>query len=447
MKTPTFLGNIKVKSINRWPASFLGLALTLLFTLPLKAEGWRSFQNGGPSAVAGGKFATEWSPESGIAWQKELAGYGQSSPVVANGQIYVTSVSGPLKDKLHVEAFNLKSGQQLWQVDEKNSLPVKSTNYVSKAAPTPVCDDAGVIALFESGDLIALAPNGEKRWARNLIADYGAIESRHGLSSSLEQNEDHVFVWIERSAEPYVLAISKESGKTVWKAGGLGVTSWASPRLVPVGDSKHLVLSGIGKLAGLDPASGKRLWEFDDISGNSTPTPYPLRGGRFLIGATTGRGESTGGKAAESNGVIQISGNAEAGFSADWVWQAEEATSSFGSPIVANGLCWFVNRSGVVYCLDAKTGKQRYAKRSSGSVWGTPIAIGEHVYLFGKNGTTSIIKASSDYEVIAENELWTTTASNGGRPAFGGPVLYAAVACDSSLILRRGDTLFVVSAP
>ena len=68
-----------------------------------------------------------------------------------------------------------------------------------------------------------------------------------------------------------------------------------------MGDGHHLVLSGIKKLAGLDPESGKRLWDFDGISGNSTPTPCPMGNGRFLIGATTGRGESGGGKASDSN--------------------------------------------------------------------------------------------------------------------------------------------------
>ena len=165
--------------------------------------------------------------------------------------------------------------------------------------------------------------------------------------------------------------------------------------------------------------------------------------GRFLIGATTGRGESGGGKAADSNGVIQISGNADDGFSADWLWQAEEATSSFGSPVAANGLAWFVNRAGVVYCLDAKTGKENYATRTAGSIWATPIVIGENVYLFGKDGGTTVLKVGAEYQVVAKNELWKAALAGDG-PSFGGPVLYAAVAADSVLLLRRGDRLFAV---
>ena len=113
---------------------------------------------------------------------------------------------------------------------------------------------------------------------------HGDVKARHGLAASLEQNENHVFVWIERENDPYVLALDKETGETVWKSKGLGATSWASPRLVPVANGDHLVLSGSGKMAGLDPASGDHLWTFDKIGGNSTPTPVPLGDSRCRTG-------------------------------------------------------------------------------------------------------------------------------------------------------------------
>lgn len=421
-------------------------ATLLLSTVPRSyGDGWSGFQNGGNPVVSGGNYSTEWSPESGIAWEKELAGYGQSTPVICDETIFVTSVSGDLKETCHVEAFEAKTGNRAWQFSINNSSPTESTTYVSKAAPSPVCDSAGVIALFEGGNIVALSSSGKLRWQRDLVTEYGTIESRHGLSSSLEQNDKIVFVWIERSENPYVLALSKSTGETIWKADGPGVTSWSSPRLLPVGNSTHLVLSGIGKLVGLDPATGERLWEFDKIAGNSTPTPIPIGSNRFLIGATVGRGESGGGKAAESNGVIEISGSEEDGYSAEYVWQAKAATSSFGSPIAHNGLAWFVNQSGVIYCLDLKTGEQKYASRTAGSIWATPVVIGDFLYLFSKNGTTTVIKSGLEFEIVAENHLWESAHSKVEQPAFGGSVLYAASPANSQLVLRRGDRIFVIS--
>src|SRR5690606_4873965 len=122
----------------------------------------------------------------------------------------------------------------------------------------------------------------------------------------LEQTAEHVFVWVERSEDPYIVALDKQRGETTWKSPGLKTTSWSSPRLVPTRHGDHLVLSGGGKLAGLNPATGERLWEFSDIANNTTCTPMPAGEGKFLIGASDGRGANAAGKGAASNGLIEI---------------------------------------------------------------------------------------------------------------------------------------------
>lgn len=413
-------------------------------------DAWTSFQNGGnvanatPSEVSLGD----------IQWQTEFTGYGQSSPVVWDGNVYITTVQGDNKDKCHVTAYRLDDGTQLWQHTLANATPAESSNYISKAAPSPVTDKDGIVCFFEGGNVIALTHKGKVRWERNLVEDYGDLKARHGLSSSLEQDDDSVFVWVERSDDPYIASLNKQSGETEWKSKGLGATAWSSPRLLPVDGGQHLVLSAIGSLAGLDPVTGERLWTFDGISGNSTPTPMPLGNGRFLIGATVGRGESGGGRAAESNGVVQIQRTDDSKWSADYAWKAKRATSSFGSPIAHNGVAMFVNREGVLYGLNAETGDELFAKRLKGSIWATPIAMGEQVLFCEKDGkidTLSNIDSAQklstwdklpeppkpDPPAEAENE------GRGGPPS--GPVLYAAVVIGDRLLLRQGDRLFSVA--
>ncbi len=432
--------------MRHFPIRLTVLMLGVCFIKPLFGSDWSSFQNGGRTTAAA-LLPTEWSPDEKVAWSVPIPGYGQSSPVVAGDNIYCTSVSGENKEILHVTCFAADLGQQLWKYDLRNSSPEKNSSYVSRAAPTPVCDDTGVIAFFEGGNVVALDDSGKLRWQRDLVADYGPIKARHGLGASVEQSDSSVFVWVERQNEPYLLCLSKKSGETIWKVDGVGSTSWSSPRLVPVGASSHLVVSASGKLAGHDPVTGRRLWSFDDISGNTTPTPVPLGDGRFLVGASAGRGESGGGKAAESNGVIEVTKSDDGSFTADYVWRAERATCSFGSPCAHNGNAYFVNRSGVVYCLDLQTGEELYAKRTKQSTWATPIGCGDHIYLFGRSGVTTVIESGPRFKLVAENALWKTEqpAAEGdgsdGRMNFGGAVLYAAAIVDSGLLLRRGDRL------
>ena len=430
---------------NYSPLLFLFVSLTC-GTAPAD-DLWPSFQNGGKLGArkSSEKLPVKWAADTNIKWSEPTMGYGQSSPVFDGEFLYVTSVVGDMKDQFILEAKNMANGKNMWYWTMKNSSPEKSSTYVSRAAPSPVCDQDGVIAFWEGGNLLAMSKEGDRRWELDLVKKYGPIKARHGLASSLEQDDKNVFVWVERQEDPYVVAIEKKTGKEVWKSKGLGVTSWSSPRLIPVGKGHHLVLSGIGKLAGYDPATGKQLWTFDQISGNSTPTPVPVGDGKFLIGASTGRGEATSGKAARSNGLIQIK-DEEGEFSAEFVWQAESATCTFGSPLAYNGHAYFVNRSGVVFCLDLKTGKQIFAGRTKSSLWATPIGIGSNVYLFGKDGNTTVIDAGKKFQKRSTNPLWVADKKedSGSQGNFGGAVLYSGMVAGDSLVLRRGDRLFCI---
>ncbi|WP_206028730.1 outer membrane protein assembly factor BamB family protein [Thalassoroseus pseudoceratinae] len=418
------------------------LAVTYPASLGFAADNWTSFQNGGTLAVPANTDTLEWKQ----GWSQDIPGYGQSSPVVWGETVYVTSVSGPQKETYHVVAYKLSDGSKLWQHDLKNATPRENTSYVSRAAPTPAADANGLVCFFEGGNLIALTHDGKVRWERDLVEEFGPLDARHGLSASVEQTDTSAFVWVERSEDPYVMSINKQTGKTVWKVAGIGATSWASPRLVPVGDGHHLVLSGIGHLVGLDPTTGERLWEFDGISGNSSPTPIPLGDGRFLQGATVGRGEASSGSAAKSNGVIGITQASDGKWQADYVWQAKRATSSFGSPIAIANRCYYVNATGVVYCLDLKTGDEVYAKRLKESIWATPVAIGGEILFFGKGGSIRGIADGEEYEALSSEAAWdapTDDAPESGRGRSSGPVLYGVAVAGERVVIRRGDQLTV----
>lgn len=411
-----------------------------LLGIEARADSWDSFQNGG--AVSVGAAATGGSLDQlEESWKIPLAGYGQSSPVLWNETVYVTSVEGAQKETYHVAAYGLQQGQELWRHDLRNATPQENSTYVSRAAPTPAVDESGLYVFFEGGNLLKLSHEGKILWERNLVADYGAIESRHGLGASLEQNDTSLFVWVERSEDPYLLSIDKQSGKTIWKSQGAGATSWSSPRLIPVSESQsHLVLSAIGSLTGIDPTSGEQLWTFAGIAGNSTPTPIPLGKGRFLIGATVGRGENESGlRPAESNGVVQIHKQNES-WHVDFLWRAEEATSSFGSPIAHNGLAFFVNKTGGLFCLDAESGKEVSKVRLGGSIWSTPYAEGDRLYLFLKEGVLKIYSADQNLRPLSEMTIFSQPAEAAGEP-FAGKTLYAAIRDDDGFLVRTGSEL------
>lgn len=409
-----------------------------------KAPEFRKFQNGGVMQLGSAKIPTEWSPEQNIAWTSEIIGYGQSTPVVLDHLLVLTSVSGDKKQKCHVLAYHTQTGKKAWEIEFKNPTPYPNTPMVSRAAPSCLAMKEYVIAFFEGGLLAAVDKGGKLIWERNLVEEFGAIEARHGLAASLESDGDSVFVWVERSDKPYILAINPSTGADLWKADGVGSTSWGSPRIVPVEGGNHLVCSAIGKIVGLDPKSGKRLWEFDGIANNSSNTPIPAGKGKFLIGASEGRGEAASGNAADNNGLVEIQKDQTNRWLAAFKWRAKKASSSFGSPVIAGDTAAFVNRVGVLYRLDLETGEQKYVTRTSaGGIWATPIVVENRIYLFGRDGTTSVLSLTNGEE-LSSNRCWPKL-SEGAEVGFGGGrVLYSALLVDNRLIIRTGDMLYAV---
>lgn len=411
-----------------------------------QSSSWPGFL-GGAARDSVSSLPLEWSAESNLPWTVDLTGYGQSSPVVAEGKIYLTSVDGPMKERNLVHCLDLESGELLWTHQSDSSIQVENNVYTSRAAPTAVADTNGVIAFFESGDIFALGPDKSLRWERHLVDDYGKIEGRFGLGSSLAQLPDRVFVLADNEGPSYLLALRKDNGETIWKAERESRVAWSSPMVLHVEGEPQVVVSSAGSVEGYDPETGEVLWSIDDVGGNTVASPVPADSdsGRFLVGASAGRnGENTEG-ARRSNMAVQITREADGSFKANVLWRNEEATSSFGSPVVYQERAYYVNRSGGMYCIDLASGETLYKHRIQESGWATPIGVGDRVYFFGKSGATTVIKASEEYEELAVNQLYESAPGGGGPGNFGGEIQYGYAVADGKLLVRTGKKLYCVS--
>lgn len=414
---------------------------------------WPSFQGANATALTADNLPLKWSTTENVAWTAEPTGYGQSSPIIWGDTVFVTSVDGAMKDRYHITAYRLDNGEQRWTHTVPSTSPVESSNYVSRAAPTPVVDAEAVYVFFESGDLLAITHSGKELWRRSLAEDYGKFDSGHGLAASPIVVDNALVVLADHNGPAYLLAVDKQIGKTLWKTERASRVSWTSPRLIDVAGQPQIVCSASGSVEGYDPATGKRLWEMDDLGGNTTASPIPFGDACFLVGASVGRGGESSEGAKRTNMAACIE-RTDDGYAAKVLWIAKEATSSFGSPIVHQDVAYWVNRSGVVYAYDARSGKRLYIERIGQSCWATPLGVGDRVYFFGKDGVTTVIKAGPKFEVLAENTLWTAdnapanppnSADSGQQPnpaAFNAPVQYGVAAVNGTLVIRSGAKLF-----
>lgn len=428
--------------------------VTVLFFPSEEIEAWPGFLGPSSETLDAEDLPLRWGANEGIRWMSEIPGHGQSSPVVWGDKIFVSSVEGELKDVYHITCFNRITGEMNWTRALPNSVPVKNSYYVSRSAPTPVVDGSQLICFFESGDMIALAHDGTELWRRDLAKEYGPFDAEFGLGASPCQNADSVFVLIEHDGPSFLLALDKKSGKTIWKTQRKPTRSWSSPAMVSVDGKPHVVVSSGGGVDGYDPVTGDSLWGLEDIGGNTGCTPIDCANGRFLVGAAPGRNGENAGSAANSNCMIQIEWDGNK-FVPRKLWVAEGAVPTWASPIFHNGLAYWVNRSGVVYCFDGTSGERVFAERTKQSCWATPFAVGDRIYFFGKDGMTTVIRAGRDFEILAENETWVidelpketplgeeeTEERRQASALFSKPTLYGYAVTRDSFIMRVGNAL------
>lgn len=419
------------------------------------ASVWPGFLSGDASQVDPDSIPLEWSPTKNIAWKTNVPGYGQSTPVVWGDVVFVTSVEGPMKDTYHLLALNLKDGSEIWRKSLANPFPVKSSVYVSRAAPTPAVDADRVYAFYESGDCVAYTHEGEQVWHRALGTEFGGPKNEFGLSASPAQNADHIFILWDDEGPSYLIALDKKTGETAWKSDRTSRTSWSSPSLLTLGGTPYVVVSSAGSVDGYDPKTGEKVWAVDGLGGNSSTTPLVVGNDSLIISASAGRGGENAEAASKTNMLLRITSPDGTGPKPEVAWRTK-AQSSFSSPISYRGFVYWQNRAGVVYCLDAKTGEEKYAERLPDGGWATPFGVGDRIYFPGKNGVTTVLAAGPEFKILAENQLWDPNAVEPPADAgagedtperraaaaqFSKPVQYGAVAVDGSLIIRVGPTV------
>lgn len=435
---------------------FLGLLLAAVAEGPPAA--WPGFLGAGADPIAADSLPLSWSPTENVAWKAALPGHGQSSPVIDGDDVFVTAVEGPQKDTCHLICLSLADGREKWRRSIASTAPVKNSLYVSRAAPTPVVDADRVYAFFESGDLLAVGRDGREAWSRSLSRDHGAFDNEFGLAASPAQAADRLFLLVDHKGPSYVLAVSKADGRTLWKRDRTSRVSWSSPAVVTIDGVAQLVCSSAGSVDAYDLATGEPLWSLGDLGGNTAATPVAFAGGRFLVGASPGQEGQHAATARRSN-LAMTARRQGAVWEPQVLWRTDKALPSFGSPVVHGDVAYWVNRAGVVTGLDAATGTVHFEERAAESVWATPLGVGDRVYLFGKNGTTTVIAAGPAWKVLATNRLWDpddvqvdpaagaaedTEEKRRGAAMFAGRVQYGVAAVSGSLLVRTGDVLYCV---
>lgn len=400
----------------------LWMSLFCVWLAAAPGDRWPGFRGDGTSVSQAAQLPVTWSDTENLAWSIDLQGYGQSSPVVWGPTAFVSSTAGDEKDRLIVTACDIATGKVRWQQEFAGTQKVKVSDYVSRGAPTPVVDAERVYVFFESGDLLALTHGGELVWKRSLVEEYGEFLGNHGVGASLAATQDSLIVLVDHSGPSYLLAVEKATGKNRWKVDREPKVSWSSPVVTQQNDQASVLVSSNGTVDSYDAATGKRQWWVTGIDGNTVASPTPLSS-LVIIGSSK----------VNENLAIETSGTGDVTETAIR-WRTGEATSSFGSPLIVDGMVYFVNRAGVLFALDLQTGEKLFTERLPDSCWASPIAADGRIYCFTTRGNAVVLSQGRTPERLSENSLTID-----GR-------VYGVAAVDGRFLVRTGNRLLCLQS-
>ena len=386
--------------------SFLSAALSLLLTATCcLAENWPQWRGPRYDAVSRESgLPTQWSDTQHVLWKAPLPGIGSATPAVWGDRIFLTSEAG--NDLLLLclgtdgkEQWRCKLGEGKGRGGENNS-----------ASSSPCTDGRLVFALVGSGDFAALDFSGQEVWRFNLQERYGKFSYDFGMHTTPVLYEGRLYLQLIHPRLQAVVALDAATGKEVWKvdrpSDGRDECrhAYATPCLWVRGGDARLITHGNDYAIAHSLADGKEVWRLGDLNPKDRYdaslrfVASPVAVANLIVIPTAKNGVVVG-LSPDASGVLSAGRKGE-------VWRVARGTPDVPSPVVFEGRVFLCRETGVLTCLDAKTGKEYYSESFHPQTYrASPVIADGKLILTAKDGTFTVVKPGETLVILAKNKL------------------------------------------
>jgi outer membrane protein assembly factor BamB len=397
----------------------LPAALGCLYLVTFAGADWLQFRGPDQRAVAdGAKLPVSFGKDENVAWKSPLPGKSASSPIVVGGKVIVTTSSGAKQDRLHVLAFDAKSGDALWKREFWATGRTQCHEMSAVAAPTPASDGERIFAFYSSNDLACLDLDGNLLWYRGLGRDYPLVGNDAGMSSSPVVSGNTVIVQVEAQGDSFVAGIDTQTGETRWRIDRKKEAAWSSPVVLKgeTAEQDAVLIQSPSGLTVLDPYTGRERAKFEQACAG--------------IASSTVKGDTLFVPAGGITALKFDSGMEKP----EVLWQENRLNPTACSPIVGEDRVYVVSRA-VLVSADAKTGATKWQLRlPQGQYWSTPLLSDGRLYVFSYEGVASIVELGEKQgKVIFERDL--------GEKVLGTPAVV-----DGAMYLQTDSSLWKIEA-
>jgi outer membrane protein assembly factor BamB len=461
-------------------------AALLLLSSAAFAEDWTRFRGPNGSGVSqDAGFPAEFGPgESGktknTIWRTPVRP-GKSSPVLTRRHIFLTAFE---KGRLFTQCFDRKTGKLLWErsIDRTRDEVVNALNH--PAAVTPATDGENIYVFFKDLGLISYDPAGNVRWKTPL----GPFSNIMGLGASPIVAGDSVVLLVDQEDDSFIAAFDVRNGEIRWKTARTEAESWGTPLFYsPPGAAPQILTTSRGLFGSYLLSSGKRTVSQSGVARVVVASPVLDRDTVYVFGY----GSETGSPFTETlkkydknqdgqltpdeygndpfvHGIGKYVGNRDGIVTKEeWdekqreiigpnmlmalrlerdsgappekpirpreLWRYERSfTGVIPSPIVYDGILYFVKNGGILTAIDATTGTVFKTGRVQGALGGysaSPVAADGKLFLANEDGKVAVLRPGRDWDVLTINDL--------GEGCYATPAL-----SEGHIYLRTSEALY-----
>jgi outer membrane protein assembly factor BamB len=339
----------------------------------------------------------------GVVWRTPIPAPGFSSPVVWGERVFLT---GGTAASRHVLCYDAARGDLLWDrpLPPAKGLPaeLEAPEHTGFAACSPATDGRRVYAIFLTGELAAFDFGGRLVWGKEL----GFPHNLYGHASSLMTWGGAVIVQFDQGeaeeGKSRLYALEGATGAVRWEQRRAVPSSWTTPMIIEGGGVPQIITLAEPWVISYDAATGAERWRADCLG--TDLAPGPVLAGEVLVVVSPGRhlvGLRTDGQGDVTKTHV--------------VWQFDESTPDITTPVTDGNRLYFVTTSGLMYCLDATTGKKIWDKDLELEFNASPLRVGRQLYLTDTKGVTRVVEAGDAFREVARAEL--------GEPVHASPAL------------------------
>jgi outer membrane protein assembly factor BamB len=451
---------------------------------------WPIF-GGGPSRnmvnLAVRDLPGDWSVEEGnvrnIKWTAELGQKTFSTPVVAEGMVFIGTSRVKRENGVRIDhavllAFREADGKLLWENVHALAADTPGAQFGLLSTPTVVGRSIYYVTPA-CAVICADVGSGKIAWQFDMVKELKIVPGGANVCPAVALGNfcaplvigDHVFVSTGNGLDaegklpapdaPSFLALYKKTGKFAWGCSLPGKNliegQWSSPAFAEVNDVPQVIFAGgDGVLYSFVPATGELLWKCDclpfrkKVGANEIDNYFmaapAVVGERLYVGMGLAPDHFAGSRFSyflcldiTKKGDVSLKSNdvnAAANKDSALVWAfggpiepkpGKGRRAYFGKTIstaaVHDGLVYIPEEHGYMHCLDAATGQRYWEHDFKETVLASPYWVDGRIFVGTDDGNVVIFAHGRTAKVLATIEMDDRIAAS---PAAANGTLYIA---------------------